>query len=108
MVHGQLARDPFPPLGGNWSGQTTIKAGHELITNDPYALSRHPIYTGLLTAAVGTAIAEAEVRCILGLILIVLAFTIKMSQEEKLRTQAFPDEYPQYRQRVKALIPGVL
>lgn len=95
-------------LGGNWSGMATVKAGHELVITGPYAFSRHPIYTGLVTAALGTALAIGELRCILGIILIVLAFTIKMSQEEKLMMQTFPEAYPRYRQRVKALIPGLL
>jgi len=95
-------------LGGNWSGQVTVKANHELVTKGPYALARHPIYTGLVLASIGTTIAEGEMRCVLGIILIVLAFMIKMSQEEKLMTQTFPEEYPRYRQRVKALFPGLL
>ena len=95
-------------LGGNWSGQATVKEGHELVTTGPYALARHPIYTGLVTAAVGTSIAVGEVRSILGLVLIVLAFIIKMSQEEHLMMQTFPEGYSRYRQRVKALIPGLL
>ena len=33
---------------------------------------------------------------------------IKMSQEERLMLQTFPQEYPEYRRRVKALIPGLL
>jgi len=95
-------------LGSNWSSQVAVKANHELVTNGPYALTRHPIYTGLITGAVGTALAVGEVRCILGIVLLVLAFMIKMSQEEKLMAQTFPDAYSRYRQRVKALIPGVL
>ena len=95
-------------IGSNWSGSATVKAGHELVTNGPYALARHPIYSGLVTAALGTAVAEGEIRCTLGLALILLAFMIKMSQEEKLMMQTFPEEYPRYRKRVKALIPGVL
>jgi len=95
-------------LGGNWSAQATVKEGHELVTTGPYALTRHPIYTGLVTAAVGAVAAVGEVRSILGLVLIVLAFTIKMSQEEMLMMQTFPEAYPRYRQRVKALVPGLL
>ena len=95
-------------LGGNWSSHATVKAGHELIVTGPYALTRHPIYTGLITAALGTGFAAGEVRCILGMVIIVLALAIKMSQEEKLMMQTFPDVYPRYRQRVKALIPGLL
>jgi len=95
-------------LGANWSGQATVKAGHELIVTGPYALARHPIYTGLLTAAAGTALAIGEMRCIYGLALVALALVIKMSQEERLMMQTFPQAYPAYQQRVKALIPGVL
>ena len=94
-------------LGSNWSGRATVKAGHELITTGPYSIARHPIYTGLLVAAVGTAIAGGQVRCALGFVLIVLALIVKMSQEERLMLQTFPEAYPAYRQRVKALIPGV-
>jgi protein-S-isoprenylcysteine O-methyltransferase Ste14 len=94
-------------LGANWSGRATVKAGHELIVSGPYALARHPIYTGLLLAAAGTALARGEWRCILGIVLIALAFAVKIGQEEKLMLQTFPQAYPQYRQRVKALIPGV-
>ena len=94
-------------LGANWSGRATVKAGHELVVTGPYAVARHPIYSGLLLAGVGTAIAFGEARCLLGLLLIFLGFTVKMSQEERLMRETFPDAYPAYRQRVKALIPGV-
>jgi protein-S-isoprenylcysteine O-methyltransferase Ste14 len=94
-------------LGANWSGRATLKANHALIVSGPYALARHPIYSGLLLASAGTALARGEWRCILGITLIVLAFAIKIGQEEKLMLQTFPHAYPQYRQRVKALFPGV-
>jgi protein-S-isoprenylcysteine O-methyltransferase Ste14 len=94
-------------LGSNWSGRATVKAGHELIQTGPYSLARHPIYTGLLVAAVGTAVAEGEARCILGFVLVILGFVVKIGQEERLMLDTFPKEYPAYRQRVKALIPGV-
>jgi protein-S-isoprenylcysteine O-methyltransferase Ste14 len=94
-------------LGANWSGRATVKADHELIVSGPYALARHPIYTGLLLAAAGTGLARGEWRCILGVVLIALAFAVKIGQEEKLMLQTFPHAYPQYRERVKALIPGI-
>lgn len=95
-------------LGANWSGRATVKAGHELITRGPYAVARHPIYTGLLTACVGTAIGYGEWRCVMGLLLIALGFAVKIGQEERLMLETFPEAYATYRQRVKALIPGVL
>lgn len=95
-------------LGGNWSGRATVKADHTLITTGPYALARHPIYTGLLVGSVGSALAVGEARCLLGFVLLLLGFAVKMSQEEKLMMETFPSEYPAYRQHVKALIPGVV
>jgi protein-S-isoprenylcysteine O-methyltransferase Ste14 len=94
-------------LGSNWSGRATVKAGHELITSGPYSLARHPIYTGLMTAVAGTALAVGEWRCVLGTIVILIALMVKMGQEERLMLQTFPEAYPAYRHRVKALIPGV-
>jgi protein-S-isoprenylcysteine O-methyltransferase len=95
-------------LGGNWSDRVSLMAGHELITCGPYVLARHPIYTGLLVAVAGTALAIGELRCILGTLVILLALLVKMSHEERLLLQAFPEAYPSYRKRVKALIPGLL
>jgi protein-S-isoprenylcysteine O-methyltransferase Ste14 len=95
-------------LGSNWSGRATVKAGHELITRGPYALARHPIYTGLLAAVAGTALVNGEWHGVLAFVLIVLGLMVKMSQEERLMVQTFPAAYPAYRQRVKALIPGIL
>ena len=95
-------------IGSNWSARATVKAGHELIMKGPYSIARHPIYAGLLTAAIGTGVAIGEWRCLLGFTLIALVFATKIGQEEKLMIQTFPEAYPRYRQRVKALIPGVL
>lgn len=94
-------------LGANWSGRPTVKVGHELIIRGPYALVRHPIYTGLLLAAAGTAIAIGKWSCLIGLLLLVIAFLLKISQEERLMLETFPHSYPGYRKRVRALIPGV-
>jgi len=95
-------------LGSNWSGRVTVKASHELVTSGPYAISRHPIYTGLMLAIAGTALEGGEWRCVLAVAILLFALLFKMSQEERLMMQTFPDAYPAYRQRVKALIPGVL
>lgn len=95
-------------LGRNWSGDVTFKQDHELIERGPYRYVRHPIYTGLLLMALGTALlrpwASAFAAC--GILLIGLWF--KLLAEERLLTRHFPEEYPRYRQRVHALIPYVL
>jgi protein-S-isoprenylcysteine O-methyltransferase Ste14 len=94
-------------LGTNWSGRPTVKAGHELVIRGPYALARHPIYTGLLVAAIGTALADLQWRRLLGVAIIAAAVLVKIRQEESLMMETFPDSYPSYRRRVKALIPGL-
>jgi protein-S-isoprenylcysteine O-methyltransferase Ste14 len=95
-------------LGGNWSGEATIKQNHELIVKGPYALTRHPIYTGLFVAAIGTTITVGKWRSIVGLTVVLIMLMLKITQEERMMTQQFPESYPAYKQRVKALIPGLL
>jgi protein-S-isoprenylcysteine O-methyltransferase Ste14 len=94
-------------LGRNWSGSVTLKQDHELIRTGPYALARHPIYTGFLTAFFGTALARGTAHSFLGLLVIALAFILKLRTEERLMQEQFGNDYVKYRQRVRALIPGV-
>jgi protein-S-isoprenylcysteine O-methyltransferase Ste14 len=96
-------------LGANWSGRPSIKAGHELIRNGPYAWVRHPIYTGLLLAALGTAVAFGHTRNLLALPLVLFGFWRKMRTEEQLMLQAFGDQYIEYKKSVKSgMIPYIL
>ena len=95
-------------LGRNWSGVVTLKGGHELITSGPYALVRHPIYTGLLIMFVATEIVLGHVAGMIGLPLVFVSFWIKLGYEEKLMLEKFPLEYEAYSRRVKRLIPFIL
>lgn len=101
-----LAR-AFP--GANWSGRVTIKQGHELIRKGPYTIVRHPIYTGLLLAVIGTAIAFGAVRHVLAVPLVMRGFWLKLQQEERMLSEQFGEEYLAYRRQVKgAIIPYIL
>jgi protein-S-isoprenylcysteine O-methyltransferase Ste14 len=95
-------------LGRNWSGVVTLKGGHELIMHGPYALARHPIYTGLLIMFVGTVIVLGHIAAILAVPLVFVSLWIKLRSEEKLMLKQFPGEYAAYQRRVKRLIPFVL
>jgi protein-S-isoprenylcysteine O-methyltransferase Ste14 len=95
-------------LGANWSATVTIKEGHELIVRGPYALVRHPIYTGLLLAFAGSALAIGEWRGVLAFALAALALWRKLRLEERWMLQQFGDGYRAYCRRVRALIPFVL
>src|SRR4029453_11803615 len=95
-------------LGRNWSGTVTIKQGHELITSGPYALVRHPIYTGLLLALLGSALALGDWRGFLVLALAAGPFWLKLRLEERWMRRQFGDAYLEYARRVAALVPFVL
>ena len=95
-------------LSGNWSSNVTLKEDHTLIRSGPYRFVRHPIYTGLLIAVLGTAIVlGGEVRGFLGLILAGIAWKYKSSKEEVLMVQRFGDLYTRYRTEVKGLVPYI-
>ena len=94
-------------LGPNWSGMPTIKQDHELIERGPYGLVRHPIYTGLLLAVFGSALAGGHAWNVAVFAMITILLIVKSKAEEALLSRQFPDAYRDYRQRVKALIPFV-
>lgn len=95
-------------LGSNWSQALTVKEGHELITNGPYALVRHPIYTGLLTGFAGCALARGEWRALLAVVLVFEELFRKLRLEERWMRERFGAEYNAYTRRVAALVPFVL
>jgi len=95
-------------LGTNWSRSVTIKQGHELITTGPYAVVRHPIYTGILTGFFGMAIAVSQVRGFIAFVLVFLALWIKLRMEEQWMRSQFGEAYDTYANQTAALVPYLL
>src|SRR5579863_8934206 len=95
-------------LGSNWSRSVTIKQDHELITTGPYAVVRHPIYTGILAGFLGMAIAISQVRGFIAFGLIFLAFWLKLSMEEQWMRSQFGETYAAYARHTAALVPYLL
>ena len=94
-------------IGRNWGTPMTQKDEPELVTSGPYRLVRHPIYSGILTAAAGTAVALSW----LWLIAVALAgvyFIYSATVEERYLTARFPDDYPAYKRSTKMLVPFIL
>ncbi|MGW1198397.1 methyltransferase family protein [Streptomyces sp. NPDC002536] len=92
-------------LGLMWTSAPVAKQGHELRTDGPYAIVRHPIYTGIFGMFIGTAL-----LMLLGgwVVAVLLAFGLmqwKISVEEKLMSEAFPGAYEEYKRRVPRLVP---
>lgn len=94
-------------LGRNWSGEVMVKVGHTLITSGPYRWVRHPIYSGMGLALIGTALASGTLSGLLGLAFILFAFLVRVRQEEALMRQTFPADYPAYSRHTARLIPGI-
>jgi protein-S-isoprenylcysteine O-methyltransferase Ste14 len=95
-------------LGKNWSQAVTVKEDHELITSGPYAMVRHPIYTGLLTAFAGSAIARGEWRGFLAVVLVLIVLWRKLRLEEEWMRSCFGDAYERYAHRVRRLVPYII
>ncbi len=94
-------------IGTNWSRSVTIKRGHELITRGPYALVRHPIYTGLLTAFAGTGFATIQYRGAVAFALIFVSLWYKLRIEEQWMHEKFGPAYSEYARHTPALVPGL-
>jgi protein-S-isoprenylcysteine O-methyltransferase Ste14 len=93
-------------IGRNWGMPMSLREGHELVTSGPYAYVRHPIYSGLMLAMIGSAF-TAGLLWLLGLVLYFIYFIFAARSEEKTMLTQFPDAYPAYRRRTKMLIPFV-
>jgi protein-S-isoprenylcysteine O-methyltransferase Ste14 len=95
-------------IGSNWSGIVTLKRDHELVTDGPYRYVRHPIYSAILAMFFASALASGRAGGFVGFALCFASFWIKLRQEEALMLRHFPEQYPAYRARVKALVPFVI
>ena len=78
----------------------------ELVTSGPYRLVRHPIYSGILVAGVGTAVALSWLW-ILAMALAGVYFAYSATVEERYLSEQFPDTYPLYRHTTKMLVPFI-
>jgi protein-S-isoprenylcysteine O-methyltransferase Ste14 len=92
-------------LAGNWSSAVTVKVGHELVRTGPYRWVRHPIYSGLVLATLGTAIDNGELRGLIALALAFTGFTVKSRIEERAMTSTFGAEYQDYSQSTGGILP---
>ena len=95
-------------LGRNWSGIVTVKEAHELVRRGPYAIVRHPIYTGILLAFAGTAVSIGELRGVFAVGLAAAALWRKLTIEEAWMHKEFGAQYTDYQRRVRALIPFLI
>ncbi len=93
-------------IGRNWGTPMSQKHDPELVTSGPYRWVRHPIYTGILTAGVGSAVA-LDWTWLVVVVLAGIYFGYSAVVEERNLTAQFPDTYPAYQRSTRMLVPFV-
>jgi protein-S-isoprenylcysteine O-methyltransferase Ste14 len=94
-------------IGRNWGMPMTRKDDPELVTTGPYHSIRHPIYTGIIGGAVGTALATTTLFALVAAAVLAGFFIYSAVNEERYLGGLFPDAYPEYKRHSKMLIPFV-
>lgn len=95
-------------LGRLWSSGVSRKAEHHIVDTGPYAIVRHPIYTGIILASAATAVQRGTVQAWLGMALMTLGWYIKARLEERfLSDELGAETYGTYSRRVPMLVPFV-
>jgi protein-S-isoprenylcysteine O-methyltransferase Ste14 len=94
-------------IGRNWANAIALKEGHELVQRGPYAVVRHPIYTGMLFATFGVALTLGTLSAYTGITLLLIGILIRIRDEDELMAQQFSGEHAAYRARTKTLVPFV-
>lgn len=95
-------------LAEYWSARITIKEDHQLIRTGPYRRLRHPIYSGLIMAAVGSALLFDRWRCVVGVCLVVAGYAIKARKEEAMLGEQFGEAFREHRKHTGFLFPRFL
>jgi protein-S-isoprenylcysteine O-methyltransferase Ste14 len=90
---------------GSWRVRAQIDAGHELVTSGPYALMRHPIYTGVIGVYLSTLLVVPRVGFLVTGLLIAWSFDARARAEEQALIVAFGGRYARYMGRTKRLVP---
>jgi len=94
-------------IGKNWGMPMTQKQNPELVTTGPYQYIRHPIYSGILLAMLGSAMAS-NIFWLTILLISGLYFIYSATAEERLMMKQFPKNYPDYKSNTKMYIPFIL
>ena len=92
-------------IGALWSGAVERKEGHRIVDTGPYAIVRHPIYTGIILSGLATAIARGTIDGFLGVLLFGVGFWMKARLEERFLSETLGPDYAAYRARVPMLVP---
>jgi protein-S-isoprenylcysteine O-methyltransferase Ste14 len=94
-------------LGTMWSVDPEVGGDRRLRMTGPYAVTRHPIYSGLLGMVIGTTLLAGGHEFVVIVVAVFFLFEFKIHREERLLLATYPNQYREYRQRVPQLVPGL-
>ena len=92
-------------LGQYWSDRVIVQADHQLVRTGPYTHMRHPIYSGVLLAVLGTALVVGEWRGVLAFAILLTNYAIKAKREERILSERFADEFGDHQRHAGFLLP---
>jgi len=92
-------------LAEYWSARITIKEDHQLIRTGPYSRLRHPIYTGLVLATIGSALEIDRWRCVFGVLLVLAGYCLKARREEAMLSRQFCEAFREHQEQTGFLLP---
>ena len=92
-------------IGRYWSSTVSLRADHQLIRTGPYAHIRHPIYTGILLAILGTGLAIGRYRAIVAFAIMLAGFAWKASREEALLKGEFGPAFEEHKRATGFFLP---
>jgi protein-S-isoprenylcysteine O-methyltransferase Ste14 len=92
-------------LGRNWSAVVSIREEHDLIRTGPYRAVRHPIYTGLLLAIVGTVLIVGEFRALMAFAIVLASFYLKARKEDAWLAREFGETFEGHAKRTGMFLP---
>lgn len=92
-------------LGQYWSDKVVLQVDHQLVRTGPYAHMRHPIYSGVLLAVLGTALALGEWRGLLAFLILLVNYSIKARKEDQILAARFSSEFREHETRAGFLFP---
>jgi len=92
-------------LAEYWSARITIKEDHQLIRTGPYSRLRHPIYTGLVLATIGSALEIDRWRCVFGVLLVLAGYCLNARREEAMLSRQFGEAFREHQEQTGFLLP---
>ena len=94
-------------MGPLWHGGVSRTEQHRIVDTGPFAIVRHPIYTGMISSVVAVALLQGRILALIGAVLFALGFILKARVEERFLEAELPG-YAEYRKRVRMIVPFVI